>query len=97
MSEAEAEVDTSSDADRRGVPFVTRQPFELSEELETRVGELELQPRLDELRDDGYTIVPDIAPLAFTAAASSRSQPSTNRPHTAVTRSRVSGSSRSSS
>ncbi|MFQ5926331.1 MAG: phytanoyl-CoA dioxygenase family protein [Terriglobia bacterium] len=49
------------------IPFVTRQPFELSPELAARVEELGLQPYLDQLRDEGYTIVPNIASEEFTA------------------------------
>ncbi len=52
---------------RSNVPFVTRQPFELSAELAARVEELELQAHLDQMRDEGYTIIPDIASEAFTA------------------------------
>jgi hypothetical protein len=46
---------------------VTRQPFELSPELAARVEQLGLQPNLDQLRDEGYTIVSNIASEAFTA------------------------------
>ena len=49
------------------VPFVTRQPFELSAELAARVEELGLQPHLDQMRDEGYTVIPDIASQEFTA------------------------------
>ena len=43
------------------IPSVTRQPFELSDELNERITSLSLQPHLDQLRDEGYTIVPNIA------------------------------------
>lgn len=49
------------------IPYVTRQPFELSEELAARVDELGLRANIDQLRDEGYTIVPDIAGDEFTA------------------------------
>ena len=52
---------------RAGIPDVTRQPFELSPELAARVEQLGLQPNLDQLRDEGYTIVSNIASEAFTA------------------------------
>ncbi len=52
---------------RANVPFVTRQPFELSAELAARVEKLGLQAQLDQMRDEGYTIIPDIASEAFTA------------------------------
>lgn len=50
-----------------GIPTTTRQPFELSDELAAQVKELGLQSHLDELRDNGYTIVPNIAGDDFTA------------------------------
>lgn len=53
--------------DRSEVPFETRQPFELGDELAARVAELGLGPNLDQLRDEGYTVVPEIAPPEFTA------------------------------
>ena len=60
--------DTSTARVRRAeVPDVTRQPFELSPELAARVQELGLQPNLDQMRDEGYTIIPNIASDAFTA------------------------------
>lgn len=49
------------------IPFVTRQPFELSDELGSRIEELGLSSCLDQLRDEGYTVVPEIASLDFTA------------------------------
>ena len=49
------------------IPSVTRQPFELSDELDERVADLSLQPHLDQLRDEGYTIVPNIASDEFNA------------------------------
>ena len=52
---------------RADIPDVTRQPFQLSPELAARVQELGLQPNLDQLRDEGYTVVPNIASEAFTA------------------------------
>ncbi len=52
---------------RANVPFVTRQPFELSAELAARVEGLGLQAHLDQMRVEGYTIIPDIASKAFTA------------------------------
>lgn len=52
---------------REDIPTVTRQPFELSEALAERVEQLGLQPNLDQLRDEGYTIVPDIASRELTA------------------------------
>ncbi len=63
----------SQEADRRTEAAVsrfstgTRQPFELSEELAARVEALGLGRYLDQLRDEGYTIVPDVASDAFTA------------------------------
>jgi hypothetical protein len=36
---------------RSDVPFETSQPFELGEELAVRVGDLGLQPRVDEMRE----------------------------------------------
>ncbi len=62
MSEA-----SEARSNRPQIPYVTRQPFELSPELAKRVDELGLQPHLDQLRDEGYAIVPDIASEAFTA------------------------------
>lgn len=48
-------------------PFETLQPFELGERLAARVEELRLTPHLAKLREEGYTIVPEIAPGDFTA------------------------------
>lgn len=50
------------------IPTVTRQPFELSEELATGVEKLELQSHLDQIRDHGYTVVPNIASEEFNAS-----------------------------
>ncbi len=52
---------------RSQIPYVTSQPFELSPELAKRVDELGLQAHLDQLRDEGYAIGPNIASEAFTA------------------------------
>lgn len=52
---------------RSEIPFETRQPFELSAELAARVAELDLSRNLDRLREDGYSVVPDIATREFTA------------------------------
>ena len=52
---------------RADIPDLTRQPFELSPELAARVQALGLQPSLDQMRDEGYTVVPNIASEAFTA------------------------------
>lgn len=54
-------------ASRADIPTETRQPFELSPELAQRVTGLGLGPHLDRLRDEGYAIVPEIAPETFTA------------------------------
>jgi len=51
---------------RHDGPFATRQPFDLSEDLGKQVAELGLTPRVDELRDEGFTIVPDVATAEFT-------------------------------
>lgn len=53
--------------DRSAIPFETRQPFEFGEELAARVAELGLAKNLEQLRDDGCTIVPNIAAPEFTA------------------------------
>lgn len=53
--------------DRSSVPFETRQPFDLDKALSQRIGELQLRPNLAELRDEGYTIVENIATPEFTA------------------------------
>ena len=45
----------------------TRQPFDLSERLAATVNELGMMPRVDQMRDEGYTIIPDIATPEFTA------------------------------
>lgn len=45
----------------------TRQPFEFSEKIETRVAELGLQPSLNQLREEGFTVLPEIATAEFTA------------------------------
>ena len=49
------------------IPYVTRQPFELSDELGSRIDGLGLASHLDQLRDEGYAIVPEIASPEFTA------------------------------
>ncbi len=49
------------------IPSVTRQPFELSDELNEHVTALMLQPHLDQIRDEGYTIIPNIASDEFNA------------------------------
>ena len=49
------------------IPYVTRQPFELSDELGSRIDGLGLTSHLDQLRDEGYAIVPEIASPEFTA------------------------------
>ena len=53
--------------DRSTIPSDTRQPFELGDDLAKQVAELGLQANLDQLRDDGYTVVRDIATPEFTA------------------------------
>jgi len=53
--------------DRAEIPFETRQPFELQGELAARVDRLGLAPHVAQLRDEGWTVVPRIAPLDFTA------------------------------
>jgi len=49
------------------IPYLTRQPFELSDELGARIDTLGLASHLDQLRDEGYAIVPEIASPEFTA------------------------------
>lgn len=49
------------------IPTATRQPFDLSEDMQHRLGALGLQQNLEEMRDSGYTIVSDIAPIGFSA------------------------------
>ncbi|MFP6639806.1 MAG: phytanoyl-CoA dioxygenase family protein [Myxococcota bacterium] len=49
------------------IPYLTRQPFELSDELGARIDTLGLASHLDQLRDEGYVIVPEIASPEFTA------------------------------
>lgn len=62
MSEAsEARVQRSE------VPPSTRQPFELSDHLAATVKELGMQGHIDQMQDEGYTIIPDIASQEFTA------------------------------
>ncbi len=48
-------------------PTASRPMFDLSPELAARVEETSLQPHLDHMRDEGYTIIPDIASQEFTA------------------------------
>ena len=48
-------------------PSDTRQPFDLSEELAARVEEQGIRPHVDQMRDEGYTIIPNIASQEFTA------------------------------
>ncbi len=48
-------------------PSITRQPFELSAELAIRVEDLGLQANFDQIRDEGYTIIENIATEEFTA------------------------------
>ncbi len=45
----------------------TRQPFDLSERLAATVDELGMRPQVDQMRHEGYTIIPDIATPEFTA------------------------------
>lgn len=54
-------------SDRSLVPTQTRQPFELSDELQAQVENLGLKTNLDQMRDEGYTIVENIASKEFTA------------------------------
>ena len=44
----------------------TRQPFELSEKIETRVAELGLEASLSQLREEGFAVLPGIASPEFT-------------------------------
>jgi hypothetical protein len=68
MSEAsETRSDASDASDASEVTTATRQPFELSPELDARVAALGLRPQLDQMRDEGYTIIENIASDAFTA------------------------------
>ncbi|MCI0777502.1 MAG: phytanoyl-CoA dioxygenase family protein [Chloroflexi bacterium] len=45
----------------------TRQPFDLSERLAGTINELGMQPQIDQMRDEGYTVIPNIATPEFTA------------------------------
>jgi len=45
----------------------TRQPFDLSDDMSATVASLEIQENVDQLRDTGYTVIPDIADKEFTA------------------------------
>ncbi len=64
---SEAEVLPKRGYDRGVIPSETRQPFELADELAVRVDELGLAANLEQLRDEGYTIVPNVATPEFTA------------------------------
>ena len=44
----------------------TRQPFDLSEETQTRLIELEMVETVAKIERDGYTIIRDAAPIEFT-------------------------------
>ncbi len=48
-------------------PTATREQFDLALDLAERVEEARLQSHLEEMRDEGYTIIEDIAPQEFTA------------------------------
>jgi len=45
----------------------TRQPFDLSAELAARVEATGIRSNIDQMRDEGYTIIPNIATEEFTA------------------------------
>ncbi len=45
----------------------TRQPFDLSPELAARVQEAGIRSQVDQMREEGYTIIPNIATEEFTA------------------------------
>ena len=64
---SDAEVLPRRGFSRAEVPFETRQPFELSDEITARVAELGLTSSLEHLRKEGYAIVTDIATPKFTA------------------------------
>ncbi|MCH6586959.1 MAG: hypothetical protein IH805_01385, partial [Proteobacteria bacterium] len=56
-----------SSAPKTSAKALWREPMDLSPELAARVEETSLQPHLDHMRDEGYTIIPDIASQEFTA------------------------------
>ena len=64
---SEAEIQPARGHDRSVIPFETRQPFELDESLAERTSEQGLTQNLDQLRDEGYTVVENIATPEFTA------------------------------
>ena len=53
-------------AERKLRNFETRQPFDLSNEMQDRLVELEMAETVAKIERDGYTIIQDAAPLAFT-------------------------------
>ena len=57
----------TSATDTRSDTIGTRQPFDLSAELAARVDEHGLRSNVDQMRDEGYTIIPNIATEEFTA------------------------------
>jgi hypothetical protein len=48
------------------VPTSTNAPFDLRADLADRIGELGLSERVKDMRDEGYTVIRDIAMPAFT-------------------------------
>lgn len=52
---------------RAEVPTSSRAPFDLRDDLAARVAALGLRANVDQLRDEGYTAVRDVATPAFTA------------------------------
>ena len=48
------------------IPHETRQPFDLSAKLAARIDELGLAPHLEQLREQGYAIVSEVATPEFT-------------------------------
>jgi hypothetical protein len=58
---------TGKVAERRSeVPTSTYAPFDLRADLADRIGELGLSERVKDMRDEGYTVIRDIAMPAFT-------------------------------
>ncbi len=64
MSEAESLVEESVEAMPERI-FETRQPFDLSDELEARVRELDLGDTVEHVKANGYGYVHDAAPPEF--------------------------------
>lgn len=49
------------------IPHTTLQPFELHERIAEKVDTLDLRRNLEQLRDEGFTIIPEIATPDFTS------------------------------